>query len=690
MATNYPASIDNFVNPAGTATLASPDHAGQHTDINDAVEAIETELGTLPKGSKASVKARLDDVDTALASVGSAARLLLAEGAYLSGSGLVQSGLGYNNASTPDSPPLSITGDIDIQAKVAMANWSAPTTRGYIVSKADGGSTRSFYLRVITGGFIQFVWTPTGAFADYIYVQSTVGVGVADGATKWVRATLDVNNGSSQRVIKFYTSDDGITWTQLGTTVTQAGTTSIFDGPDALFIGATNQNDTPMIGTLYRVIIRNGYDGAGVVVFDADFSTQTADALAFNATSDAGIKADGLVLKGVTGQYASAPDSAALSITGDIDIKAKVTLADWTPTGSNYVFAGKRVDSGNQQSFMFYITPLGQLAIITSATGAGPLLDNVSTVATGVADGATKWVRATLDVNDGAGNRVAKFYTSDNGTSWTQLGTTVTTVGIASIFDSTSPVEIGSRNLGVNDKLVGTVHEVIIQSAYDTANNTASLVFDADFDAQTPETTSFVESSSNAATVTMNLTNPTVSMVTTRYSYGIPNAQSGTVSTASLALGSDRYQRFVVTKPIIVDMVMINVTTGPASAATVYFGLYAADTNFQPTGNVLLATDLAVGTSATGIFTRQVTPITLQVGTYLLVTNPSVTMTVRTVTSGDAAFISGPTGSGGIAIVSRTRTAATFGNNPSGWNSYSLSSNMGSTHHAFLRWRPAS
>lgn len=63
MATNYPTSIDTFTNPAGTATLASPDHASQHTNINDAVAAIETELGTLPKGSKASVKARLDAVD---------------------------------------------------------------------------------------------------------------------------------------------------------------------------------------------------------------------------------------------------------------------------------------------------------------------------------------------------------------------------------------------------------------------------------------------------------------------------------------------------------------------------------------------------------------------------------------------------------------------------------------------------
>lgn len=69
MATNYPTSIDTFTNPAGTATLASPDHASQHTNINDAVAAIETELGTLPKGSKASVKARLDAVDTSISTL---------------------------------------------------------------------------------------------------------------------------------------------------------------------------------------------------------------------------------------------------------------------------------------------------------------------------------------------------------------------------------------------------------------------------------------------------------------------------------------------------------------------------------------------------------------------------------------------------------------------------------------------
>ena len=45
MATNYPGSLDNFTNPTSTNTLDSPSHSLQHSDINDAVEAIENKLG---------------------------------------------------------------------------------------------------------------------------------------------------------------------------------------------------------------------------------------------------------------------------------------------------------------------------------------------------------------------------------------------------------------------------------------------------------------------------------------------------------------------------------------------------------------------------------------------------------------------------------------------------------------------
>lgn len=71
MATNYPNGFDNLSNPIASDALdsATVPHAAQHANANDAIEAIEAELGTNPKGSKANVKTRLDDVDTTIANI---------------------------------------------------------------------------------------------------------------------------------------------------------------------------------------------------------------------------------------------------------------------------------------------------------------------------------------------------------------------------------------------------------------------------------------------------------------------------------------------------------------------------------------------------------------------------------------------------------------------------------------------
>jgi hypothetical protein len=64
MATSYPGAVDAFPNPSGSTDVddASADlkHHNQHANVNDAVEAIEGELGPDPSGSFATVKARLD------------------------------------------------------------------------------------------------------------------------------------------------------------------------------------------------------------------------------------------------------------------------------------------------------------------------------------------------------------------------------------------------------------------------------------------------------------------------------------------------------------------------------------------------------------------------------------------------------------------------------------------------------
>ncbi len=45
MAISFPTSLDNFSNPASTDSLNTPSHSLQHTDLNDAVEAMQRKVG---------------------------------------------------------------------------------------------------------------------------------------------------------------------------------------------------------------------------------------------------------------------------------------------------------------------------------------------------------------------------------------------------------------------------------------------------------------------------------------------------------------------------------------------------------------------------------------------------------------------------------------------------------------------
>ena len=44
MASTYPTALDAFTNPTTSSLLTSPSHAQQHSDINDAMEAVQTKL----------------------------------------------------------------------------------------------------------------------------------------------------------------------------------------------------------------------------------------------------------------------------------------------------------------------------------------------------------------------------------------------------------------------------------------------------------------------------------------------------------------------------------------------------------------------------------------------------------------------------------------------------------------------
>ena len=43
--TSFPTSLDSFTNPSATDTVATVSHSGQHSNVNDAIEAIEAKVG---------------------------------------------------------------------------------------------------------------------------------------------------------------------------------------------------------------------------------------------------------------------------------------------------------------------------------------------------------------------------------------------------------------------------------------------------------------------------------------------------------------------------------------------------------------------------------------------------------------------------------------------------------------------
>jgi hypothetical protein len=420
------------------------------------------------------------------------------------------SGASGNYMSVADNPPLDIAGDLDLQVKVALDDWT-PAAGSCLLSKSNAtGNQRSYFLGITTGGILQLTTSPDGS--TLLTRSCTVSTSITDGTVKWVRATIDVDNGASGNDVKFFTSDDGSTWTQLGATVTSAGTTSIFNSTTPVEIG-TRTNGTIEIskGKFFRTIIKDGIDGTTVLDADASVITLPSQTTFVDSSSNAytvTINKSGvgtfvstgnyLYLPGVASNNASTPDAAALQITGDLDLRVKVAMDDWTPSTTSTLI-GRFAGSTATGSYTFYLSTGGLLGFYhLNSSGVSTL--RVSTVATGLTDGAVKWVRATIDVDNGASGNDVKFWLSDDGITWTQLGTTVTSAGVINTNAGSVPVFVGTYNSSFEPSRGKFFRAQVLNGIGGT------VAFDANFENSITSLlqTSFTESSTNGATVTIN------------------------------------------------------------------------------------------------------------------------------------------------------------------------------------------
>lgn len=197
-----------------------------------------------------------------------------------------QTGAVTAGVSTPDHASLDITGDIDLRFAGRLNDWTPAATEG-LVSKWF--SDHSYLFRVETTGVLVLQWkTAADGFES---ANSTAAVPFADGEDGWVRVTLDVDNGATQKVATFYTSAEpidtapaAVTWNILGTAVTTAGTTNIKATTVVPMLGIFDNTSGDLQGLMHYAEIRNGI--AGTIVANPDFRYDCQQDSATQLTDD--------------------------------------------------------------------------------------------------------------------------------------------------------------------------------------------------------------------------------------------------------------------------------------------------------------------------------------------------------------------------------------------------------------------
>lgn len=159
-------------------------------------------------------------------------------------------------------------------------------------------------------------------------------------------------------------------------------------------------------------------------------------------------------LSGVAGNYFSTPNAVANQITGDIEIISKVNFQDITLTQN--IVAKRNLSTNIGYAFLvsasklfFQFSLTGTVNIISQSTVNLPFTINQD-----------YWIKVTRNATNGN----VQFFTSADGVTYTQLGSTVSSTS-GSMFNSTQVLEIGSRGNGLSQLLQGVVYYTSISNA---------------------------------------------------------------------------------------------------------------------------------------------------------------------------------------------------------------------------------
>lgn len=226
-----------------------------------------------------------------------------------------------------------------------------------------------------------------------------------------------------------------------------------------------------------------------------------------------------------TGQNARGEtvDKVALDIVGDIDVRIEIEPRYWRRVGSDsskfIVLCGK-YETGGQRSWILYMSENGILTFAISTDGSN---GNTGTATVALPTTGRIAIRATLDVDNGAGGRTYNFYTSSSiGGTWTALGSPVVQSGGAiSIFSSSADLEVGSANNGNPAGISSAFYDYLgrIYSFELYSGIAGSLVAQANYAGQTSGTGSFSDGLGNTWNMVLSTGSEAVEITNADYRF---------------------------------------------------------------------------------------------------------------------------------------------------------------------------
>lgn len=169
---------------------------------------------------------------------------------------LVHSGANYwwsggSTTGAVNAPNISIptSSGMSIEVKVLFTtNDDSVNTSGWICSNDNGAGSRSLFLGFSGTRTLILYWANLSRVA-------TATAQIPSAFNGWVKATLETSGGNM--LAKFFTSTDGITYTQLGSTITNSGGANTFQTTSAPLWVTGNTGANNILGKIFRVIYKD-------------------------------------------------------------------------------------------------------------------------------------------------------------------------------------------------------------------------------------------------------------------------------------------------------------------------------------------------------------------------------------------------------------------------------------------------